>query len=274
MKQLCAFMGELEFYFKVAFFCAIIQQVFYFILQNIELNFIAEVALYWLVGSISFYSIGFLIEKVIKRNAALKVKLTVRVQPIREQVFPTFTAQGILFGEVKAFISAFIVLFLAPEVHRGNNFLLNFAWFLMQIAVADFLFYIAHYSLHKNRFLRKQHLKHHEFQDTSSFVAGHKTLFEYIMVTFCDLLPVFIFGYDITQLCAWTIVGNAYNLEGHSSLSLFFVPSDFHDLHHTSFQGNYGIQGLWDKFFGTLNPSVRRQGILFPVSFLEKKFMN
>jgi len=274
MKQLLALMGELEFYFKVAFFCAIVQQFFHFILEAIELNFIAEVVLYWLVGSISFYSIGFFIEKVIKRNTALKEKLAIRVQPIREQVFPAFTIQGILFGEFKAFTSAFIILSLTPEVHRGDNFILNTEWFLMQIAVADFFFYIAHYSLHKNKFLRKQHLKHHEFQDTSSFVAGHKTLFEYIMVTVCDLLPVFIFGYDITQLCAWTIVGNAYNLEGHSSLSLFFVPSDFHDLHHTSFQGNYGIQGLWDRFLGTLNPSVRRQGILFPVSFLEKKFMN
>ena len=274
MKQLWAFLGELEFYLKIAFVCAIVQQFFYWILQNIELNFITEVVLYWLVGSISFYSIGFFIEKVIKQNATLEEKLTVRVQPVRKQVFPSFTIQGIISGEIKAFISAFIILSLAPEVHRGNNLLLNIGWLFMQLAVADFCFYLVHYSFHKNRFLQKQHLKHHEFRDTSSFVAGHKTLFEYIMVTLCDLLPIFIFGYDITQLCSWTIVGNAYNLEGHSSLSLFFVPSDFHDLHHTNFQGNYGIQGLWDKVFGTLNPPTRKQGIVFLVSFLEKNFVN
>jgi hypothetical protein len=25
------------------------------------------------------------------------------------------------------------------------------------------------------------------------------------------------------------LIGNIYNLEGHSSLSIFFIPSDFHD---------------------------------------------
>ncbi len=121
--------------------------------------------------------------------------------------------------------------------------------------------------------MQKIHLKHHEFADSSSFVAGHKSLTEYIIVTITDLLPIFIFGYDITQLCAWTIIGNAYNLEGHSSLSIFFVPSDFHDLHHSCFKGNYGIQGFWDRLFNTLNPPTKKLGIIFPVAFLEHSTM-
>ncbi|WP_371417557.1 sterol desaturase family protein [Anabaena sp. UHCC 0187] len=117
------------------------------------------------------------------------------------------------------------------------------------------------------------HLKHHEFQDTSSFVAGRKSLMEYIIVTITDVLPIFIFGYDITQLCAWSFIGNIYNLEGHSSLSIFFIPSDFHDLHHTGFTGNYGIHGFWDRIFNTLNPLTKKQGIMFPISFIESQIM-
>jgi hypothetical protein len=78
------------------------------------------------------------------------------------------------------------------------------------------------------------------------------------------------FGYDFNQLLAWTLIGTAYNLEGHSSLSIFLLPSDFHDLHHTSFQGNHGIQGLWDKAFKTLNTPTYQRRLVFPVSFLHR----
>ena len=221
MKKLFNFCFEIEFYLKIAISCTIVQQVFYFLLNNIEINFITQVLLYWFVGSISFYSIGILIEKGIKTNDFLRAKLTARVKEVKNQPFPSFTLKGIITGEIKAFLSALIILYLAPEVHRGNGLLLNLGWFLMRIVAADFCFYVAHSLLH-TKLLQKFHLKHHEFRDSSSFVAGHKSLIEYIIVTLTDVLPIFIFGYDITQLCAWTVIGNAYNLEGHSSLSILF----------------------------------------------------
>jgi sterol desaturase/sphingolipid hydroxylase (fatty acid hydroxylase superfamily) len=262
---------ESEFYLKIAICCTIVQQVFYWLLHDIEIDFMTQVLLYWLVGSVSFYSIGIFIEKGIKSNPVLSDKLTARVKQVKEQPFPLFTVKGIITGEIKAFISALIILSLAPEVHRGNSLLLNLGWFLMRIVAADFCFYIAHRLFHTSKFLQKIHLKHHEFRDTSSFVAGHKSLIEYLIVTLTDLLPIFIFGYDIDQLCAWSVIGNAFNLEGHSSLSIFFIPSDFHDLHHTCFKGNYGIQGFWDRVFNTLNSPTKKSGIMFPVSILEKK---
>ncbi|MGC1247783.1 MAG: sterol desaturase family protein, partial [Spirulinaceae cyanobacterium] len=206
---------------------------------------------------------------IIKKNDKLRGKLNSRVKKVKKQPLPAFTAKGIMLGEIKSFTTALIILFLAPEIHRGNGLLLNLAWFLMRIVVADFCFYIAHRSLHR-KFLQKIHLKHHEFRDTSSFVAGHKSFLEYIIVTITDLLPIFIFGYDLTQILAWTLIGNAYNLEGHSSLSIFFISSDFHDLHHTDFRNNYGIQGFWDRIFKTLNPPNKKSGIVFPVALLEK----
>jgi sterol desaturase/sphingolipid hydroxylase (fatty acid hydroxylase superfamily) len=274
MQKLFDFCFESEFYLKIAISCVIVQQVFYWLLHNIEIDFITQVLLYWLVGSVSFYGIGFLIEKGIKSNGVLREKLSARVKQVKEQPFPLFTVKGIITGEIKAFISALIILSLAPEVHRENSLLLNLGWFLMRIVAADFYFYVAHWLFHTSKFLQKIHLKHHEFRDTSSFVAGHKSFIEYTIVTLTDLLPIFIFGYDITQLCAWSVIGNAFNLEGHSSLSIFFIPSDFHDLHHTCFKGNYGIQGFWDRVFNTLNSPTKKPGIMFPVSILEKKIIN
>lgn len=70
------------------------------------------------------------------------------------------------------------------------------------------------------------------------------------------------------------LVGNIYNLEGHSSLSLFFISSDFHDLHLYCFQENYGIQGFWDRIFKTLNTPTKKSGLLFPTACLEKTMTN
>ncbi|MCV3215219.1 sterol desaturase family protein [Plectonema radiosum NIES-515] len=272
MQNFFNFCFEIEFYLKIAISCTIVQQVFYWLLHDTKLNLITEVLLYWLVGSISFYILGIFIEKGIKSNDVFREKLTARVKKVKKQAFPSFTVKGIITGEIKALIAALIILYLAPEVHRGNSLLLNLGWFLMRIVAADFCFYVSHWLLHK-KFLQKIHLKHHDFQDSSSFVAGHKSLIEYIIVTITDVLPIFIFGYDITQLCAWTFIGNAYNLEGHSSLSIFFIPSDFHDLHHTDFKGNYGIHGFWDRVFNTLNPPTKKPGIMFPVSLIENRII-
>ncbi len=263
---------ELEFYLKIAISCTMVQQIFYFLFNNIEFNFITQVLLYWLIGSSSFYAIGFFIEKFIKSKDNLTEKLTARVNKVKKQSFPAFTLKGIITGEIKSLIAALIILYLAPQVHRDSNLLLNFGWFLMRIVAADFCFYVVHRLFHTKSFI-KIHLKHHEFKDTSSFVAGHKSLLEYIIVTITDVLPILIFGYDITQLCAWTLIGNIYNLEGHSSLSIFFIPSNFHDLHHTGFNGNYGIHGFWDRVFNTLNPINKKPGIMFPVSLIEYKTM-
>lgn len=251
-SKIIGFGSEIEFYLKVVICCVITQQFFYWILGNVAPNFIEQILLYWTIGSLSFYRIGLIIEKGIKRNKPLAEHLTIRAAKVRKQPYPSFTAKSIAIGEFKALITVTILLFIAPEVHRGNSIVQNFGWFFMRIVAADFCFYVAHRLFHEQKKLLKIHLKHHEFSDTSSFVAGHKSLTEYIIVTLTDVLPIFIFGYDITQLLAWTLVGNAYNLEGHSSLSIFFISSDFHDRHHTHFKGNYGIQGLWDHIFNTL----------------------
>ena len=66
--------------------------------------------MYWTIGSISFYLIGILIEKGIKSKETLRNKLTIRVNKIKKQLFSSFTLKGIFLGEIKAFISALVIL--------------------------------------------------------------------------------------------------------------------------------------------------------------------
>ncbi|MEY2830923.1 MAG: hypothetical protein RLZZ574_181 [Cyanobacteriota bacterium] len=99
MQKIFNFCFEIEFYLKIAISCTIIQQIFYWLLHDIKLNFISQVILYWLVGSVSFYSIGILIEKGIKSNDVLREKLTARIKKVKEQSFPLFTAKGIITND-------------------------------------------------------------------------------------------------------------------------------------------------------------------------------
>jgi sterol desaturase/sphingolipid hydroxylase (fatty acid hydroxylase superfamily) len=267
-QKLFAILTEAEFFLKIAITCTLVQQLFYRTLGSEPLGFVHQALLLWLTGSLSFIGFGFVIERLIKGNQALADKFRARQVLVKKQDFPGFMLHAVVLGEGKSFAMACLILYFAPEVHRGNDLLANFLWFFLSIVVADFCFYICHWLLHRKPFL-KFHLKHHEYQDTSSFVAAHKSWPEWIITTGTDLLPIFIFGYDINQLLAWVLVGTAYNLEGHSSLSIFFIPSDFHDLHHTNFRGNYGIQGLWDKVFQTLVTPTYQKRILFPASYLQ-----
>jgi sterol desaturase/sphingolipid hydroxylase (fatty acid hydroxylase superfamily) len=82
------------------------------------------------------------------------------------------------------------------------------------------------------------------------------------------LLPIFMFGHEINQPLAWALIGTAYNLEGHSSHSPFFISSDFHDLRHTNFNDNHKIQGLWDKAFNSLHVPNHQKRIIFPAAYL------
>lgn len=95
MKKLFNFFQEIEFYLKIAISCTIFQQVFSFLLENTKMNFITQVILYWSIGSISFYLLGIIIEKVIKSNDTWREKLTIRVNKVKKQPFPSFTLKGI-----------------------------------------------------------------------------------------------------------------------------------------------------------------------------------
>jgi len=66
IQKLLNFAPGIEFYIKVAIACTLIQQVFFYFLGNSQISFINQVFLYWAIGSISFYGVGFLIEKILK----------------------------------------------------------------------------------------------------------------------------------------------------------------------------------------------------------------
>lgn len=118
----------------------------------------------------------------------------------------------------------------------------QFVRFFLAIASADLTFYVVHRALHHRTLYPWIHKQHHEYRDSSAFVAGHKSFVEYCIVTTTDILPFVLFGASVSELVAWGCVGSVYNAEGHSAMSLLFIDSNYHDVHHTDFVNNYGVQ--------------------------------
>lgn len=241
---------------KVALACFVVQFAIDYAVPMINLlSFGWSLVLLSLSSSLSFYSYGSLIEFVLKPRIDVD-SYTVRTVKVNKQQYPLPTIKGVALGELKSLVVNAIILVLASQRrHAYRDSARSVLWFFLAIASADLLFYWSHRSLHHGA-LYQIHKKHHEFRDTSSFVAGHKSFAEYCITTVTDIGAICLAGADLSQLIAWYVVGNLYNLEGHSSLSLLFMNSNFHDLHHTEFKENYGIYDLYDSMFGTLHKNT------------------
>ena len=83
-QKLLAIFPDIEFYFKVAIACTLIQQIIAPILGSHPLSFLHQTILLWLTGSLAFYGLGFGIEILIKRNPDLTARLTARTASVKE----------------------------------------------------------------------------------------------------------------------------------------------------------------------------------------------
>ena len=263
------YLSDFEFFIKITLACVVFQWFFFYVLSGIELTLFSKIVIYWLVNVASYYIIAFLIEKVIKKNKKIARSRNTRNAQIKSQPYQRASFKRFLLNQLQLFVVAAGVILLLHEVEREVNFFWNSAWFFMSIVITDFAFYAHHnWFLHHRRFI-KIHAKHHSYRDTSGFVTGYKS-FSDLVINFvlADMVVLILFGFDFYQLLAWTVVLNLFNIEGHSAISLFFIGSDFHDRHHTHYRGNYGVQGLWDKIFGTFISTNRKTGLFFPANTL------
>lgn len=275
-RDLFDYLSDLEFFIKITLACVLFQWLLFNTMGGNQYTLIEKIVIYWLVNITSYYATALLIEKVIKKNRKIAENRGTRITKVAAQPYTSVPMTRFFLSLVQNFVIAGSVIILLREVEREVHFGKNFAWFFMSIIVTDFAFYAHHNWLLHNRKLKsflKIHAEHHRYKDSSAFVTGHKDLLDMIINFFlADMIVLIIFGFDFYQLLAWTVVINLFNVEGHSAVSLLFIGTDFHDRHHTNIRGNYGINGFWDKIFGTFITANRRTGFFFPANTLGRYF--
>jgi Delta7-sterol 5-desaturase len=154
------------------------------------------------------------------------------------------------------------------------------ASFFALIILNDAWFYAWHRLLHHPKLFRYVHAVHHKSVDVNPFSSYSFHWFEGVILG-AWVLPVALFvPVFIPMLGALAAIGLINNVMSHLGYEFFprglmRVPllrwintSTFHNLHHSSFRGNYGLMfRFWDRMLGTELPNyeekfVERKGSL------------
>ncbi|MGD1912458.1 MAG: sterol desaturase family protein [Rivularia sp. (in: cyanobacteria)] len=147
-----------------------------------------------------------------------------------------------------------------------------FAFFLIFL-VGDAWFYGAHRFLHHPKIYKYIHAVHHQSLDVNPFSSNSFHLLESLLLTVWIIPILLIFPIPTVALAINQGLGTFNNIKSHLGYEFYpkffsrvfplnlLVTSTNHNLHHTKYNGNYGLQlRIWDMMFGT---ELKETNILF-----------
>ena len=136
------------------------------------------------------------------------------------------------------------------------------ATFLLVLVMADFVYYVEHFCMHKVRLFWVAHSVHHSSRVFNTATAFRFSLFDPIIsATFH--LPLLLLGFNPIYIFAAEILIQAYQFWIHNEMvgklgpiEWFFNTPSHHRVHHGSdseyIDKNFGgILIVWDRLFGT-----------------------
>lgn len=135
--------------------------------------------------------------------------------------------------------------------------------FLMFL-VHDTYFYWTHRIMHHKSIFKYVHKVHHESIDTTPYTSFSFHPIESFVEYSISFVLVFMIPGHILSLIIFQILSTLYNVIGHMGYELYptnwyripllkyKTPSTHHNLHHSKFNGNYGLYFTWwDRWMGT-----------------------
>jgi Delta7-sterol 5-desaturase len=135
--------------------------------------------------------------------------------------------------------------------------------FFVIFIIDDAWFYWVHRLLHHPKIYRYVHAVHHRSIDVNPFTSLSFHFLEPLLLTLWIIPVVFFIPVYAPILGLVQIWGLLDNIKSHLGYELyptgfnksplrFFTASTFHNLHHSKFNGNYGVHfRFWDRLCGT-----------------------
>jgi len=151
------------------------------------------------------------------------------------------------------------------------------SWYLwvslaLSLVIHDTYFYWMHRMLHHPKIYRYTHKLHHQSVTPSPWASYSFSILEAIAEGMVLVVLVFILPMHHLTIILFTVVGLAINVYGHlgyeiaprslrnSWLFEILNTSTHHNLHHSRFNGNYGLYfRFWDRVMGTENPDYVKE---------------
>lgn len=135
---------------------------------------------------------------------------------------------------------------------------------VLALILHDTYFYWMHRTLHHPSLYKKFHLVHHQSTNPSPWASYSFHAGEAVLEAMIAPLILFLIPFNAWALLAFTMTSFMINVYGHlgyeiapkwlrtSPLFKVINTSVHHNLHHSKFQGNYGLYfRFWDKLMGT-----------------------
>lgn len=143
---------------------------------------------------------------------------------------------------------------------------------LICLIIHDTYFYWMHRLLHQPKVFRLVHLVHHKSTNPSPFTSYSFSLLETIAENAVIILIVLFLPMHKLGIILFVLVGFIINVYGHlgyetapkwfrnSFLFQIMNTSVHHNLHHSKFNGNYGLYfRIWDRLCKTENPDYVKE---------------
>ena len=243
------FQNTFMFFSKIALSCLLLELFFekYFDINKFPSS--VYPTLHWFANFVIYYPYSYLM--LYLKNSNYLENRKVKHKSLTKNMQLNLSLKEILHGEILFILICHMFnIFYSNKISTGNIFQ-KLGWFYLCLLIADILFYAFHYALHKTK-LYRIHKKHHQEINVNGFSSEIKSVYESLINIFIDLFIFIVLGRDMNQFISWIIIGVLYNVEGHSSMKLFYINSAFHINHHIYIDYNFGIGFYLDYVFGTI----------------------
>jgi lathosterol oxidase len=214
-------------------------------------------------------AIAFLIFYVLKKESwrfrRIQQKFPLRKDYWREilySIITTFIFAAVGYGIFATPVVRYTQLYLKIEEYGIAYFLLSI---VLMMVFHDTYFYWTHWLMHRKSIYRWVHKTHHLSTNPSPWAAMAFHPLEAFVSALVVVFIAFLFPFHPLALGLFLLFMMVYNVYGHLGYELYpngFSKSAFgkwintsvnHNLHHQTFNGNYGLYFLfWDRIMGTV----------------------
>jgi Delta7-sterol 5-desaturase len=216
-----------------------------------------------LVVGIAYLVFWKLLKEKIKKWRILQKELVNNAQLLRELKNAIFTLSvGTLFSCIMFYMSTkgYTKLYTDASAYHP---IWNFGVFFILLLIDDAWFYWCHRLMHHPRLYKYIHAEHHKSVDVNpvtslSFHFIEPTILTLWIIPMSFIVPIYVPVLGAVQL--WGLLDNIKSHLGYEffpktfnkSWLRFLTTSTYHNMHHTKFNGNYGVHfRIWDRLFGT-----------------------
>jgi sterol desaturase/sphingolipid hydroxylase (fatty acid hydroxylase superfamily) len=235
------------------------------------------------IPNLIYYAIPFFITTVIIEGVIIY-----KNNPKSYNLKDTFASLSMGIGNVIVNLASKLLIVLVFSFIYENFKLVEipFTWWawLLILSVDDFCYYWAHRIGHESRFFWASHIVHHSSQKYNlstalrqTWTGGFFTFIFYLALPFLGFHPLMIF----TQMS----VSLLYQYWIHTELidkmprwfEAFFNTPSHHRVHHGSNpiyldRNHAGIFIIWDKLFGTFQPELKEEKVIYGLTSNIKTF--